>query len=98
MSLDATPAAVGHLVFGECSQEAGRRPTLLVRTRGEGGPHQLDGRQAQLAQQEPFGENAMNSVMGNRDTLPGVMRVAHEITARTGGAELAEQSHPAKRE
>jgi len=43
---------VGHLVFGECRQEAGSRPTLLVRTCGEGGPHQLDGGQAQLAQQE----------------------------------------------
>ena len=52
MPLDAAPAAVGYLVFGECSQEAGRRPALLVRTRREGGPHQLDGGQAQLAQQE----------------------------------------------
>ena len=43
MPLDAAPAAVGDLVFGECSQEAGSRPTLLVRTRGKGGPHQFDG-------------------------------------------------------
>lgn len=52
MPLDAAPAAVGHLVFGECRQEAGSGPTLLVRTRGESGPHQLDGGQAQLTQQE----------------------------------------------
>ena len=43
MPLDAAPTAIGHLVFGECRQEAGGRPTLLVRTCGEGGPHQLDG-------------------------------------------------------
>jgi hypothetical protein len=43
MPFDAAPAAIGHLVFGECRQEAGSRPTLLVRTCGEGGPHQLDG-------------------------------------------------------
>jgi hypothetical protein len=52
MPFDAAPIAIGHLVFGECCQEAGRRPTLLVRTCGKGGPHQLDGGQAQLAQQE----------------------------------------------
>jgi len=52
MPLDAAATAVGHLVFGERRQEAGGRPTLLVRTRGEGGPCQLDGGQAQLAQQE----------------------------------------------
>src|SRR5947209_19032720 len=46
MSLDTAPTTVGHLVFSERSQEAGSRPTLLVRTCGEGGPHQLDGRQA----------------------------------------------------
>ena len=52
MPLDTAATAIGHLVFGECSQEAGSRPTLLVGTRGQGGPHQLDGGQAQLAQQE----------------------------------------------
>jgi hypothetical protein len=29
-----------HLVFRECSQEAGCRPDLLVGTGGESGPHQ----------------------------------------------------------
>jgi hypothetical protein len=53
MPLDTAATAISHLVFGECRQEAGSRPTLLVRTCGEGGPHQLDGGQAQLAQQEP---------------------------------------------
>ena len=52
MPLDAAAAAVGHLVLGECRQEAGGRPALLVGLRGELGPHQLDGGQAQLAQQE----------------------------------------------
>jgi hypothetical protein len=42
MPLDAAPTAIGHLVFGECRQEAGGRPALLVRTGGESGPHQLD--------------------------------------------------------
>jgi hypothetical protein len=44
MPLDTAATAVGDLVFCECHQEAGSRPTLLVRTYGEGGPHQLDGR------------------------------------------------------
>jgi hypothetical protein len=44
MPLDTAATAVGDLVFSECRQEAGSRPTLLVRTYGEGGPHQLDGR------------------------------------------------------
>ena len=43
MPLDTAPIAIGYLVFGECRQETGRRPALLVRTGGESGPHQLDG-------------------------------------------------------
>jgi hypothetical protein len=50
MPLDTAATTVGDLVFSECRQEAGSRPTLLVRTCGKGGPHQLDGGQAQLAQ------------------------------------------------
>ena len=52
MPLDAAAATVGHLVLGERRKEAGRRPAFLVGLLGELGPHQLDARQAQLAQQE----------------------------------------------
>ena len=52
MPFDAAAAALGHLVLGERRQEAGRRPAFLVGLLGELGPDQLDGRQAQLAQQE----------------------------------------------
>src|SRR5205807_10274489 len=62
MPFDTAPTAIRYLVFGECSQEAGSRPTLLVRTRSEGGPHQLDGGQAQLAQQE-FDAGSVNGVV-----------------------------------
>ena len=52
MAFDAAPATVGHLVLGERRKEAGRRPAFLVGLFRELGPHQLEGRQAQLAQQE----------------------------------------------
>jgi hypothetical protein len=58
MTLDTALTTVGDLVFSECRQEAGSRPTLLVRTCGEGGPHQLDGGQAQLAHPRGFGAEA----------------------------------------
>jgi hypothetical protein len=51
MPLDAAATTVGHLVFGECREKAGGWPTLLVRTYGQIGPHQLHGRQAQLGEQ-----------------------------------------------
>ena len=62
MPLDAAATAVGDLVFGECRQKAGGRPTLLVRTCGESGPHQLHGGQAQLAQQE-FDAGSVNGIV-----------------------------------
>ena len=52
MPLDAAAATVGHLVLGERCKEAGSRPALLVGLLGELGPHQLDARQAQLAEQQ----------------------------------------------
>ena len=52
MALDAAPAALGDLVLGEGGQEAGGWPALLVGARGELGPDQLDGGQAQLVEQE----------------------------------------------
>ena len=52
MPLDAAATTVGHLVFGECRQKAGGRPTLLVRAGGQIGPHQLHGGQAQLGEQQ----------------------------------------------
>ena len=52
MPLDAAAATVGHLVLGEGRKEAGRRPAFLVGLLGELGPHQLDARQAQLAEQQ----------------------------------------------
>ena len=52
MPFDAAAATVGHLVLGKRRKEAGRRPAFLVGLLGELGPHQLDARQAQLAQQE----------------------------------------------
>ena len=52
MPLDAAATAIGHLVLGERREEAGGRPAFLVGCCGELGPHQLDGGQAQLAEQE----------------------------------------------
>ena len=51
MPLDAAAIAIGDLVFGECREKAGGWPTLLVRTCGQIGPHQLHGGQAQLGEQ-----------------------------------------------
>jgi hypothetical protein len=42
MPFDAAAATVGHLVFGERREEAGRRPNFLVGLLGELGPHQPD--------------------------------------------------------
>ena len=51
MPLDAAATAIGDLVLGECREKAGGWPTLLVRTGGQIGPHQLHGGQAQLGEQ-----------------------------------------------
>jgi hypothetical protein len=47
MAFDAATA-----VLGERGKEAGRRPAFLVGPFGEGLPHQLDARQAQIGEQE----------------------------------------------
>src|SRR5260370_207582 len=52
MPFDAATATVGPLVLGERRKEAGRRPAFLVGLLRQLGPHQLEGRQAQLAQQQ----------------------------------------------
>ena len=52
MTLHPAPTSIDHLVLGQCGQEAGRRPALLVGLLGELGPHQLDAGQAQLVQQQ----------------------------------------------
>src|SRR5258708_27569078 len=52
VAFDAATATVGPLVLGERRKEAGRRPAFLVGLLRQLGPHQLEGRQAQLAQQE----------------------------------------------
>ena len=67
MPLDAAAAAVGHLVLGKRCEEAGRRPAFLVGLLGELGPHQLDARQAQLAQQE-LDAGGINGVGGRHAT------------------------------
>jgi hypothetical protein len=61
MPFDAAPTTVGHFVLGERRKEAGRRPAFLVGLLRELGPHQLEGRQAQLAQQE-LDAGGINSV------------------------------------
>jgi len=52
MPLDAAAITVGDRVFGKCREKAGGWSTLLVRTGGQIGPHQLHGRQAQLGEQQ----------------------------------------------
>ena len=52
MALDAATAALRRLVLGERGEEASRRPAFLVGLLGELFPHQLDGGQAQLGEQQ----------------------------------------------
>jgi hypothetical protein len=73
MPFDAAPATVGHLVLGERRKEAGRRPAFLVGLLRELGPHQLEGRQAQLAQQE-LDAGGINSV-GHRHATTSRLEV-----------------------
>jgi hypothetical protein len=48
MAFEAAAAALGNLMFGQCCQEASRRPAFLVGLSGERGPDLLDGGQPQL--------------------------------------------------
>ena len=52
VTLDAAATAIGDLVLGERGQEASSRPAFLVGLLGELGPHQLDGGQAQVGEQQ----------------------------------------------
>ena len=52
VTLDAAATAIGDLVLGERRQEASGRPTFLVGLLGELGPHQFDGGQAQVGEQQ----------------------------------------------
>ena len=52
MAFDASPAAFGEFVFGDGGEEAGGGPSFLVGLFGKLRPHQLDGGQAQLVEQE----------------------------------------------
>jgi len=52
MTLDPTSATLGNLVFKDGGQEPRRRPSFLVGAGGKVCPEELDGRQAQLVEQE----------------------------------------------
>ena len=52
MTLEAAPASLHHLLFGESGEEAGGGPAFLVGGRREGGPDELDAGQAQFAEQQ----------------------------------------------
>jgi hypothetical protein len=52
MALDAAAAVIGDLVLGESSEEASRGPAFLVGLLGELGPHQFDGGQPQVGEEE----------------------------------------------
>jgi hypothetical protein len=52
VTLDATATAIGDLMLGKRRQEASCGPAFLVGLLGELGPHQFDGRQAQIDEEE----------------------------------------------
>ena len=52
VTLDTAATAIGDLVLGERGKEASCRPAFLVGLLGELGPHQLDGGQAQVGEQQ----------------------------------------------
>jgi hypothetical protein len=52
VTLDAAATAVGDLVLGERGKEASCGPAFLVGLLGELSPHQFDGRQAQVGEEE----------------------------------------------
>ena len=52
MALDAAAAAIGDLVLGERSEEASRGPAFLVGLLGELGPHQFNGGEPQVSEEE----------------------------------------------
>jgi hypothetical protein len=52
MTFEATAAALGNLMFGQCRQKACRRPAFLIGLGGERGPDLLDGGQSQLGEEQ----------------------------------------------
>ena len=52
MALDAALISFCQLVFGDRGEEAGGGPAFLVGLFGELRPHDLDGRQAQLVEEQ----------------------------------------------
>ena len=52
MTLDAATTTISDLVFGKRGQEASGRPAFLVRLLCELGPHQFDGGQTQVGEQQ----------------------------------------------
>ncbi len=52
MALDAAAVAFGEFVLGDRGEEAGGGPAFLVGLLGELRPHDLDGGQAQLVEQQ----------------------------------------------
>jgi hypothetical protein len=52
VTLDTAATAIGDLVLGEGGKEASCRPAFLVGLLGKLGPHQLDGGQAQVGEQQ----------------------------------------------
>ena len=52
MAFDPSPAPFGKFVFGDGGEETCGGPSFFVRLSGKLRPHQLDGGQAQLVEQE----------------------------------------------
>jgi hypothetical protein len=52
MAFEASAAALGNLMFGQCCQEASGRPAFLVGLSGKGSPDQFHGGQAQLGEKQ----------------------------------------------
>ena len=52
MAFEPAAAALGNLMFGQCSQETSSRPAFLVGLGGERDPDLLDGGQPQLGEEQ----------------------------------------------
>ena len=75
VTFDATTTAIGDLVLGERGQETSSRPTFLVGLLGELFPHQLDGRQAQVGEQQ-FDARNIGRIGGLHATPPASTEAA----------------------
>ena len=75
MTLDATAATIGNFMLGERGEETRRRPTFLVGLFGELVPHQFDGGQAQLGEQE-FDAGSIDGVCRLHARPPSKTRAA----------------------